>query len=155
MGKIGKKRNATSKGPDVPEAWWDVETEFYINERGIDPDMARKIVILRWMWHGNFKPLIAAIRAGHSLDKDVLDMLASMLEGRENHPVRLQPVSHRRGRSRAQRPEKVIRDLIAARAYEAEDGKSDEVFASIGKAIGKSDRTVRQAVTARRKKSAK
>jgi hypothetical protein len=136
----------------MPDAWWDVETEFYINERGEDPDTARTVVILRWMWHGNFKPLIAAIDAGHNLDKAVLNALALMLEGDEKFPVRLQPVSGRRGRGRAQRPENMIRNLIAARAYEAEDGKSDEVFAYIAKAIGKSDRTVRQAVTAFRKK---
>jgi hypothetical protein len=133
--------------PDA--AWWDVETDFYI-ERGHDPHVARTVVILRWMWHGNFKPLIAAIDAGHSLDKAVLNMLASMLEGDETYPVRLQPLSHRRGRGRSMRPENMIRDLIAARAYEDADvdGKSKEVFEYIGEAIGKDASTVRQAVTA-------
>ena len=141
--------------PDA--AWWDVETDFYI-ERGDDPHVARTVVILRWMWYGNFKPLIAAIDAGHTLDKSVLNLLALMLEGDEKHPVRLQPVSRRRGRGWARRPENMIRDVIAARAYEVADtdGKSDEVFAYIGKAIGKSDRTVRHAVTAfRNRKHAK
>jgi hypothetical protein len=152
-----KKRNAPFKGPDVPdEAWWDIETEIYI-KNGSDPDEARTVVILKWMWYGNFKPLIAEINAGHSLDTVVLYTLARMLEGSEQFPVRLQPVSHRRGRSRTQRPENIIRDSIAAQAYEDADadGKSDEVFDYIAKAIGKSDRTVRQAVTAHRKKSAK
>jgi hypothetical protein len=145
-----KKRNGPFKGPDVPDAWWDVETEFFIKERDCDPHMARTIVILRWMGHGDFRPLIAAIDAGHNLDKAVLNALALMLEGDKRFPARLQPLLHRRGR--AMRPENWIRNLTAAREYEAEDGKSDEVFAYIAKTIGKSDRTVRQAVTAFRKK---
>ena len=133
----------------MPDAWWDVETEFYINERGEDPDTARTVVILRWMWHGNFKPLIAAIDAGHNLDKAVLNALAFMLEG--DIPARLQPLWRRRGRAKC--PENWIRNLTAARAYEAKDGKSDDAFADIAKTFGKSDRTIRQAVTALRKKS--
>jgi hypothetical protein len=131
-------------------AWWDVEIEFYIKERGVDPDKARMAVILRWMMHGNFKPLIAAIDRGHNIDKPVLTVLAIMLEGDKRFPVRLQLVSRRRGRAVC--PENWIRNLTAARAYEAADGKSDDVFADIAKTFGKSDRTIRQAVTALRKK---
>jgi hypothetical protein len=135
----------------MPDAWWDVEAELYIND-GHDPHMARTFVILKWMYYGNFKPLIAAIDAGHNRDKAVLNALAFMLEGSEKFPVRLQPLSRHRGRGRALRPEIMIRDLTVARAYEAADGKSDEVFADIGKTVDKSDRTIRQAVTRHRKK---
>jgi hypothetical protein len=129
-------------------AWWDVETEFYIKERGVDPDKARMAVIIRWMMHGNFKPLIAAIDRGH-IDRPVLTVLAVMLEGNKNFPVRLKPLLRRRGRATC--PENWIRDLTAARAYEAADGKSDDVFADIAKIFGKGDRTIRRAVTGNRK----
>jgi hypothetical protein len=104
------------------------------------------------MLHGNFKPLIAAIHAGHNLDKVVLHMLASMLEGSELFSVHLQPVSRGRGRVRAMRPENTVRDFVIAQVYEATDGSSDEVFAALAKVVGTSEKTVRQAVTARRKK---
>jgi len=137
-------------------AWWDVETEFFIKEGGNTPHMARTFVILRWMGHGDFRPLIAAIDAGHNLDKAVLNALAFMLEGdiparmQPMFPARLQPLWRRRGRAKC--PENWIRNLTAARAYEAKDGKADDAFADIAKTFGKSHRTIRQAVTALRKK---
>jgi hypothetical protein len=139
----------------MPDEWWDAETEFYANERGVDPDTARTFVILRWMGQGNFKPLIAAIDAGHKLDKAVLNALAFMLEG--DIPARMQPMFpahlqlklHRRGPAR--RPENFMRNLAAARAYEAKDGKSDEAFADVAEVYGTSEQTIRQAVTASRK----
>jgi hypothetical protein len=132
-------------------AWWDVEIEFHIKERGVDPDKARMAVIIRWMMHGDFRPLIDAIDRGH-IDRvrPVLTALAAMLEGNKNFSVHLKPVLRRRGR--AVRPENWIRDLTAARAYEAADGKSDDVFADIAKIFGKGDRTIRRAVTGNRKK---
>ena len=133
-------------------AWWDTEAQLHINEFGMDLATARTVVIVRWMLHGNFKPLIAAIHAGHNLDKVVLHMLASMLEGSELFSVHLQPVSRGRGRVRAMRPENTIRDFAIAQVYEATDGNSDEVFAALSKVVGTSEKTVRQAVTARRKK---
>ena len=133
-------------------AWWDTEAQLHINEFGMDLATARTVVIVRWMLHGNFKPLIAAINAGDNLDKVVLNMLASMLEGSKMFPVHLQPVSRGRGRVRAMRPENMIRDWAIARVYEATDGKSDEVFAALAKVVGVSDQTIRQAVTADRKK---
>ena len=133
-------------------AWWDTEAQLYINEFGMNLATARTVVIVRWMLHGNFKPLIAAINAGDNLDKVVLNMLASMLEGSKMFPVHLQPVSRGRGRVRAMRPENMIRDWAIARVYEATDGKSDEVFAALAKVVGVSDQTIRQAVTADRKK---
>ena len=134
-------------------AWWDTEAQLHINEFGMDLATARTVVIVRWMLHGNFKPLIAAINAGHNLDKVVLNMLASMLEGSKMFPVHLQPVSGRRGRRvRAMHPENTIRDWAIAQVYEAADGSSDEVFAALAKLLGVSDRTPRRAVSASRKK---
>jgi hypothetical protein len=132
--------------------WWDVEIEFYIKERGVDPDKARMAVILRWMGHGDFRPLIDAIDRGHidrPVLRPVLTVLVGMLEGNKSLPVHLKPLLRRRGRAVC--PENWIRNLTAARAYEAADGKSDDVFADLAKTYGKSDRTIRRALTASRK----
>jgi len=131
---------------------WDIEAEFYIRKRGLDPDEARTLVIVRWMLHGNFDPLIAAIAAEQELDEVVLGLLAMMLEGDIKMPFHLKAVPRRRRRrGRHKHPGNEIRDLVASLLYEANEGKSDEVFKRIGEAIGRSDRTVRQAVTALRK----
>lgn len=136
---------------------WDIEIAFYINHRGIDPDKARTFTIIRWMWLGDLRPLEAAIVERHSLDQAVLNLLADMISGDASRfgkppPYRLRTTTLRKGRRK--RPEHGARNIVAALAYEHEDGKSDEVFERIGRAIGKTDRTVRQAVTAWRKQSA-
>jgi hypothetical protein len=47
---------------------WEIEEAFYTNKRGIDPEKAHIFVILRWMYHGDFRPLAAAIREGGAID---------------------------------------------------------------------------------------
>jgi hypothetical protein len=127
-----------------PQEPWEIETAFYINARGIDPDKARIFTIIRWMWNGDLRPLEAAIVEGHELDPAVLNTLADLIS---NGRLQVQPL--RRGRPK--KPELFARKVAAALAYESESGKSDEAFNRIAKAIGTSDRTVRQAVTALRK----
>ena len=39
---------------------WDIEAAFYVEKKGIEPDKARTVVILRWMYFGDFRPLAAA-----------------------------------------------------------------------------------------------
>ena len=56
---------------------WDIEAAFYIKELGTDPEKARIFVILRWMYHGDFRPLAAAIwegGPGGNLDDAVLSL---------------------------------------------------------------------------------
>ena len=59
---------------------WEIEEAFYINKRGIDPEKAHLFVILRWMAHGDFRPLAAAIwegGEGGALDDAILATLRS------------------------------------------------------------------------------
>jgi hypothetical protein len=119
---------------------WEIEAAFYINHRGFDPDKARTLVVYRWMWHGDFRPLAAAIWASEVLDQAVFDLLAQLIdEGR----LKLTP--KRKGRPK--NPEAQVRNILAALSYEADKG----TFAEIAKALGTSEQTVRQAVTAWRR----
>jgi hypothetical protein len=123
---------------------WDIEEAFYINHRRINPDNARTFVILRWLWHGDLRPLVAAIDEGRRLDQAVLNLLANLIdEGR----VTIKP----RKRGSPKKADKAARDIVAALAYEAHPGNSKEAFAEIADAIGMSEQSVRQAVTAWRK----
>jgi hypothetical protein len=135
----------------MDKRWWDVEIARYV-DGGIDPKRARTATILQWMLQGDLMPLAHAIVAGHEIPGGVLYLLADMILGDcypKPPPYQIKVVSHRRGRPR--NPGNPTRDLWAALAYEKEGGKSDEAFDRVGKAIGTSPRTVRQAVTARRK----
>jgi hypothetical protein len=126
------------------ENLWDIEEAFYINHRGINPDTAHTFVILRWLWHGDLRPLVAAIDEGHQLDKAVLNLLANLIdEGR----VTIKP----RKRGAPKKPDKAARNIVAALAYENHPGNSKEAFAEIADAIGMSENSVAQAVTAWRK----
>jgi hypothetical protein len=128
----------------IEHSLWDVEVAFYTNKRGIDHDKARTFTIIRWMYHGDLRPLAAAIAEGFTLDQAVLNLLARMIiDGR----LTIAP----RQRGRPRKPELFARDVVAALAYEAHPGNSEEAFEEIAKAIGVSDRTVRQAFTAYRK----
>lgn len=123
---------------------WDIEEAFYINHGGVDPDKARTVVIFRWLWHGDLRPLAAAFDEGRQLPQAVLNLLHDMiLEGR------LTVTPRRRGSPK--KPDKAARNIVAALAYENHPGKSKEAFAEIADAIGMSEQTVRQAVTAWRK----
>jgi hypothetical protein len=124
---------------------WDTEIAYYINKRDIEPQKALTFTILRWMYHGDLRPLAAAIVDGYELDEAVLNMLAGLIrEGRLN------VVPKRKGRPKD--PSKFSRNIVAGLAYDGHAGKSDEAFASIAKAIGRSESSVRQAVTALRKR---
>jgi hypothetical protein len=151
----GMSRPSTVRRTSEWWEWWEIETEFLVSECGVDPDTARTWMMLRWLCHGDLRPLEAAMVKRQELDQAVLDLLADMISGDTSRfgrppPYRLKAVPLRRGRPK-KRPEYWLRDLVAGRAYEAADGKSDEVFDHIAKAIGRSHRTVRQAVTAFRK----
>jgi hypothetical protein len=123
---------------------WDIEIAFYINKRGIEPQKALTFTILRWMHHGDLRPLAAAIVEGYELDEAVFNMMAGLIrEGRLN------VVPKRKGRPKD--PSKFARNFVAALAYDGHAGKSDEEFAAIAKAIGRSESSVRQSVTAWRK----
>ena len=133
---------------------WEIEVAFYTNERDIDPDQARIFMMLRWLYTGDLRPLEAAIIEGREIDRAVLNLLADMISGDASRlgkppPYRLTAVKLRRGRPK--KPGLFARGIIAAREYERHAGNSDEAFERIAKEIGKSPRTVRQAVTAFRK----
>jgi hypothetical protein len=101
---------------------WDIEEAFYINHRGVDPDMARTIVVFRWLWHGDLRPLAAAINEGHQLEQAVLNLLANLI-GEDR--VTIKP----RKRGSPRKPDKSARNIVAALAYENHSGKSKEAFA--------------------------
>jgi hypothetical protein len=127
---------------------WDAEADFYTKNIGLDPAKARTFVVMRWTWHGDFRPLLAAIRE-HRVDQDMLNQLGVMImEGR------LQVHRPRRGRSL--NVEAGIRNIVAAKAYEHSapnwDDGSDELFERIANATGVSVESVRRAVTRWRKR---
>ena len=125
------------KGVDEPE--WEIEIAFYTNFKDIDPEKARILTILRWMYHGDFRPLAAAIREGHVLDEAVLNLLAEMIS-----EDRLKLVPHK-GRGHPKVPAIFARNTVLALAYEKERYKrpSDEAFEKIAAALGTSPQTVR------------
>jgi predicted component of type VI protein secretion system len=124
---------------------WEIEIAFYTNKRGIDPERARILTIFRWMYHGDFRPLASAIWEGHVLDEAVLNLLAQMID---EDRLKLVP---RKGRGRPKAPETLARNVVAALAYETAQRPGKEAFEEIASALGTSEQTVRQAVTAWRK----
>jgi hypothetical protein len=125
---------------------WDIEIAFYTDEHGMSALDARTFTICRWMWLGDLRPLADVIEKGGPLDPPLINMLVEFI-----HEDRLRVA--KRGRGRPKKPDRFARNLVVARAYEAAGGKSDKVFDYLAKAIGKSDRTVRQAVTAWRNRA--
>jgi hypothetical protein len=122
---------------------WEIEIAI-LKSNGIDPEKARTVTIMRWMWMGDLRPLAWSIDQEHDLPPGVLNLLHDLIvEDR----LTLKPRKH----NAPKRPGKFARDYIAALAYEEHDGKSDEAFAYIANAIGMSKQTVRQAVTRLRK----
>ena len=83
------------------------EEAFYINKRGIDPEKAHLFVILRWMTHGDFRPLAAAIREGGAIDDAILGALARFID-----EDRLKLA--RKGRGRRKDPATAARRVVAA-----------------------------------------
>jgi hypothetical protein len=124
---------------------WDIEEAFYINKRGIDPEKAHLFVILRWMTHGDFRPLAAAIREGGAIDDAMLGALARFID-----EDRLKLA--RKGRGRRKDPATAARRVVAALSYEVSNRPtSDEKFADIAERLGMSEESVRAAYTAYRK----
>src|SRR5262245_24597965 len=124
---------------------WDIEIDRAV-KRGIDERKARTFTIYRWMWHGDFRPLITGIRDNEDIDHHLLnEFIAYMaLEGRLT-------VTRKRGRPR--NPEAAVRNIVAGIAYEQTEGSSsDERFDRIAGIVGTSHQRVRQAVTAHRKR---
>jgi hypothetical protein len=127
---------------------WEVEIAHSI-ERGCVADVARAFTIIRWAYHGDLRPLAAAIRAD-SLHDAVLGFLADMID-----KDRLQMVPRSSGHPKM--PETFARDLVAASVYRAKDeGKgSDAAIERIAAVMGISSQIVKQAITRLRKHNSK
>jgi hypothetical protein len=127
--------------------WWNDEIAFYIEKRGLDPEEARIVTILRWTYHGDFRPLAEAIRVGR-VPAEVLNLLYDMIvDGRLK-------VVHRKYRGRPRSPEAQARKIGIASVYgeaRLSGFSSKEAFEQIAEALGMSEQTLRQAVTAWRK----
>ncbi len=132
---------------------WEVDIAVLIN-RGIDPEKARTVTILRWMWNGNLDPLAAAILQGHVISEDVLGTFALMILDSKAYPYRIEAkrVDGRGRKGPPRKMEKFARDYIASLMYEktTTPKKSDQTFKDIADGLiggSRSDRTVRQAYT--------
>src|SRR5262249_22429563 len=133
---------------DLIDDPWDVEVAYFIGKKGIDPNKARTFVIIRWMYHGDLRPLAAAIWKGHPLDQDVLNWLAKLIDD-----GRLTVKTPRHGRPKP--PDKFGRDILAALFYENRTtNNSENAFREIADAFGTSHQSIRHAVTRWRKMNA-
>jgi hypothetical protein len=127
--------------------WWNDEIAFYIEKCGVDPETARIVTILRWTYHGDFRPLAEAI-SEEQVPKEVLNLLYDMIaEGR------LRAV-HRKYQGRPKSPAAQARKIGIASVYEKarlSGFSSKGAFEQIAEAVGMSEQNLRQAVTAWRK----
>jgi hypothetical protein len=123
---------------------WEIEISDSI-EHGSSPDVARAFTIIRWAYHGDLRPLSAALKSDDAIDDAVLTFLALMIDSgrlqvkpRHGHPVK---------------PETVARDLLVAYAYEEKDETetSDAAIERLADAMAMSTQSVRQAITRKRK----
>jgi hypothetical protein len=125
---------------------WEIQIAYWI-AKGFDPDKARIATTVLWMYHGDLRPLRAAIAQSPTVDEAILGCLAKLIdEGR----LIVKPF----GRNRPQSPDKFPRDLAAAHLYENEisaDKTSSEAFSIVAQKFGVSEDTVRKAVTRFRK----
>jgi hypothetical protein len=123
---------------------WEIETQLFVKELDLPPEVAHWFTIVRWMWHGDFRPLVAAIQQDQALDPAVLNAIVEMIEeGR----LKVTPLK----RGRPMKPAAEMRDRLAALRYEKQDGNSDAAFREIASAMGMSEQAVRAAVTRWRK----
>ena len=108
---------------------WDLEAWFYVNRRGIDREEARIFVILRWMWHGDFRPLAAAIWEGGEgavLHDVILCQLAKFID-----EGRLKLVHNRKHRPKD--PGTGIKRIMSALVYETSDQPSSSERVRLGR----------------------
>jgi hypothetical protein len=134
--------------------WPSVEVQYLI-DKGNDPETARTFVILRWMLHGDLRPLVAAIDEGQKLDKAVLNMLAAMIDGdtKLSPHYRLNAVPI--GKGRPINAINHVQKLVSVWAYNVHTsnskGKSKDSFKKIAAVLDLSESSVRQYITASRK----
>ena len=131
---------------------WEIEIAYFI-AKGSDPDKARIATTILWMYHGDLRPLRAAIAQSVTVqspvrDEAILGCLAKLIdEGR----LIVKPF----GRNRPKSPDKFPRDLAAAHLYENEiftsKTSSEEAFNIVAQKLGVSEDTVRKAVARFRK----
>jgi hypothetical protein len=144
-----KERKQDQIGGNDP---WDIEIAYWLKKGGddLDPDKARIFTILRWMYHGDFRPLAAAIHEGYALDEAILNCLARMID-----EDRLTIKARQRGIPKL--PNKFSRDLVAALLYESRTTteNSEDALKYVADTLGMSHQSVRQAVTRLRKANAK
>jgi hypothetical protein len=129
---------------------WEIQIAYWI-AKGFGPDKARIATTILWMYHGDLRPLRAAIPQSPTVDEAILGCLAKLIdEGR----LIVKPL----GRNRPKSPDKFPRDLAAAHLYENEiftsKTSSEEAFNIVAQKLGVSEDTVRKAV-ARFRKSGK
>jgi hypothetical protein len=130
---------------------WEIQIAYW-TAKGSDPDKARIATTVLWMYHGDLRPLRAAIAQSVTVqspvrDEAILGCLAMLIdEGR----LIVKPL----GRNRPKSPDKFPRDLAAAYLYEEEvstNKTSEEAFNIVAQKFGVSEDTVRKAVTQFRK----
>jgi hypothetical protein len=132
---------------------WDYEIASLAEVSGNEHEAKNKVV-MKWMQAGDFRPLRWMIKKEGVLRGPVLHLLARMLATDQ--------LTLKGGRGRPQDLEAAARDEFAADTYEdsrthlrLEDGKevgSDDLFRAVGSVVGTGQESVRQAVTARRKR---
>jgi hypothetical protein len=132
---------------------WEIEVAHWTKE-GFDPDDARGFTISRWLYHGDLRPLEAALVERREIHPAVRILLADMISGGTRKfgkppPYRLKVERLRRGPPK--KPELFARGLVVAREYGHHAGNSDEEFERVAKELGINPRTARQHLTASRK----
>lgn len=136
---------------------WDWEMNL-LHDQGMDPYKAECLVITKWMKAGNFKPMLASIRENKVLRGPALGLLVKMIESGQ--------LTFKKGRGRPPDPEAAVRNLLSADTYEdflkeeqdfLRDHRvnSEGLFRAIGSLGGRSEESIRQAVTAKRKAKTK
>jgi hypothetical protein len=89
--------------------WWNEEIALYV-KGGADPEKARIVTILRWMYHGDFRPLAAAI-IERQIPEEALTLLVQMID-----EDRLKLAHAKRHRPKS--PMAQARRIAAARLYQ-------------------------------------
>jgi hypothetical protein len=143
----------------MAEPWWivDLDKPWEVNmaamiANGNDPDKARTVTILSWMWHGDLRPLADAILQGQPLDQGVLNLLARMILDDHAVPCRVETKQVRR-KGRPRDMGKFAREHIAEATYRknVERGKSEAAFEQVANFMGRGTSAARRAITTRRK----